>query len=371
MKTLILSCNTGEGHNSCAKAIKEVYDANDDPCAITDALAFISTGISQFICNWHVRIYRYMPGLFRFGYHYSEQHPGVFHQSSLVYKLLTSGSERLYQYLREGEYDQVICVHVFSALMLTDMLKKHPMPIKTAFVATDYTCSPSVEESNLDWYFIPDDSLADDFEYPTVPKSKMVGSGIPIRQMFYRRIDKSAAKRGFDVAPERKHLVMMCGSMGCGPLKRLTKILSCTAPAECEITIVCGTNQKLQKKLTRRYRKHPGIHVRGYVKDMSMLMDSADLYLTKPGGLSVTEAAVKNLPMVYIDAVAGCEEYNSRYYVNLGGAKTGANVRELADACLKLLHNEETRAEMVYALQAQGRANAAVCIHSTMNDENR
>ena len=27
MKTLILSCSTGEGHNSCAKAIKEYYDS--------------------------------------------------------------------------------------------------------------------------------------------------------------------------------------------------------------------------------------------------------------------------------------------------------------------------------------------------------
>ena len=41
---------------------------------------------------------------------------------------------------------------------------------------------------------------------------------------------------------------------------------------------------------------------------MALLMDSADLYLTKPGGISVTEAASMRLPMVFIDAVAGCEE---------------------------------------------------------------
>ena len=38
----ILSCNTGEGHNSCAKAIQETYAAHDETCDIVDALQFIS-----------------------------------------------------------------------------------------------------------------------------------------------------------------------------------------------------------------------------------------------------------------------------------------------------------------------------------------
>ena len=42
MRTLILSCNTGEGHNSCAKAIQETYAAHDETCDIVDALQFIS-----------------------------------------------------------------------------------------------------------------------------------------------------------------------------------------------------------------------------------------------------------------------------------------------------------------------------------------
>ncbi len=54
MRALILSCNTGEGHNSCAKAIKEVYDAKGDDCVIADALNFISEKTSRFISWGHV-----------------------------------------------------------------------------------------------------------------------------------------------------------------------------------------------------------------------------------------------------------------------------------------------------------------------------
>ena len=38
MRTLILSCNTGAGHNSCAKAIREIYEAHGEVCQIADAL---------------------------------------------------------------------------------------------------------------------------------------------------------------------------------------------------------------------------------------------------------------------------------------------------------------------------------------------
>lgn len=67
MKVLILSANTGQGHNSCAAAIKEVFEEHGDECEICDALALISKGASEFASNWHTQIYRHFPGAFRWG----------------------------------------------------------------------------------------------------------------------------------------------------------------------------------------------------------------------------------------------------------------------------------------------------------------
>ena len=68
MKTLILSCNAGAGHNSCALAIKEAYHAHGETCDIVDALQFISERASRFVSNWHTRIYRHAPKVFGAGY---------------------------------------------------------------------------------------------------------------------------------------------------------------------------------------------------------------------------------------------------------------------------------------------------------------
>lgn len=368
MKALILSCNTGEGHNSCAKAIKEYYDLAEDECIVFDALSFVSDRASKIISKGHIWIYRYAPQIFRTGYRLAEKHPSIFQEGAKVYKFLTKGTELMYKYISEGEFDAVICTHVFSSLMLTDMLSKHPMQIKSCFVATDYTCSPSCKESNLDTYFIPDLSLKDDFLCENITSDKMIDSGIPVRQVFYRKTHKAIAKKYQGIPENHKHILIMCGSMGCGPIEKLTKSLSSKLRGDWTMTVVCGTNERLRNKLSNRYKSNRSIHIKGFVRDMSVLMDSADLYITKPGGISISEAAVKNLPMVFINAVAGCEAYNSKHFTDIGGAISATNVKELTDICVELLNDESKLIKMHENLAERNRYNAAKVIISEMEN---
>ena len=78
MQTLILSCNTGAGHNSCAQAVQEAYHSRGEICNITDSLQFISEKASTFISNLHTRIYRHAPRLFDAGYQRAESHEDIF-----------------------------------------------------------------------------------------------------------------------------------------------------------------------------------------------------------------------------------------------------------------------------------------------------
>ena len=143
MQTLILSCNTGAGHNSCAQAVQEAYHSRGEICNITDSLQFISEKASTFISNWHTRIYRHAPRLFDAGYQRAESHEDIFCEGTPIYKLLSSGAERMYQYIRSAGYDNIICTHVFPALALTEMRRQHPcLQLVTSHISTDYTCAP-------------------------------------------------------------------------------------------------------------------------------------------------------------------------------------------------------------------------------------
>ena len=140
MQTLILSCNTGAGHNSCAQAVQEAYHSRGEICNIIDSLQFISEKASTFISNWHTRIYRHAPRLFDAGYQRAESHEDIFCEGTPIYKLLSSGAERMYQYIRSAGYDNIICTHVFPALALTEMRRQHPcLQLVTSHISTDYS----------------------------------------------------------------------------------------------------------------------------------------------------------------------------------------------------------------------------------------
>ena len=222
MKTLILSCDTGEGHNSCAKAIREAFLSRGEECDICEALHFLSEGAQKLITSGHTFMYRHTPKLYQSGYRFSENHPDMFHESSRLYEMFAKAALPLYEHIRDGGYDTVICVHLFPALMVTKILELYDPSLCTAFVATDYTCSPSVGDSRLGRCFIPAPSLAGDFVSGGIRPELIVPSGIPIRPEFYTRTPKAEAKRSFGIEPSHQHLVAMTGSIGCGPLKELT-----------------------------------------------------------------------------------------------------------------------------------------------------
>ena len=346
MRVLILTCNTGGGHNSAAASLREAFENEGCVCDVTDALQFISKRVTQFMSSGHNWMYRHAPGVFNFGYRFSEQHPDLFAEDSEVYKFLTAGTERIKEYISRGGYDLVMCTHVLSSLMLTGVLKDGELKIRTCMTATDYTCSPSLDESDLDWYFIPDASLIPEFVSKGIPEERLIPTGIPVSSGFERSVPLEEAKRRQGIGTDQKHLLVMCGSMGCGPIKELAEELAERLPDNTVMTVICGTNEALYRKLSQKLGGQDRIRVLGFTDQVSELMESADLYLTKAGGLSTSEALNKHLPLCLIDAVAGCEAYNAQYFVSRGMAAEAKSEDELAAFCLELLADDEQLAGM-------------------------
>ncbi len=369
MKTLIISCTTGEGHNSCARAIKEVFDSNNESCEITNGLAFISKGLSKFVSTSHIILYRYFPKLFNYGYNLSEKHPSVFAPGSLIYNIFSKGTEKLHNYIKSNGFDTVICTHPFAAVILTEMQNRYRLPIRTSFVATDYTCSPSVKDSNLDIYFIPDNKLTDDFICDHIGKDKIFSVGIPIRQRFYSPNDKNSAKENCGISSEKKHVVLMCGSMGCGPLAKLAISFAKQMP-ECEFSIICGTNTKLKRSLDKKSSNIKNLHILGFVKDMPTMLEATDLYLTKPGGISTSEAVAKEVPMLFVNTVAACETYNLNHFLAYKVADSGKNVKELTEKCIRIINDDDILKGFRKNLHKINKVNAAQTIRQILIENN-
>ena len=346
MKVLILSCNTGEGHNSTAAAIQEAFVNQSIPCDVRDALAFQSSHTSEFIRWGHVFVYRYLPKLFGIGYRFEENHTPRF-----ITQNAARGAEALHTYITENGYDTVICVHVFGGLMMAAARAKYPDTPSFYFVATDYTCSPGAAEGQADAFFIPHPALAAEFAQRGVPHDRLIASGIPVKAAFCTPQSRIAARAALQIPAHDQVVLVSFGSMGCGPMRKVAEQLAAELGPDTYLVLICGNNRKLYQQLVALRSAH--VRVRGFTKRMMMYMDAADLFITKAGGLSTTEAIAKRLPLLYVDAVDGCELRNRDFMIRHGIALHTDNVDTLAKTVREILAHPALREEQMAAMRRE------------------
>lgn len=368
MRILILSCNTGEGHNSAARAVAEMLDRRGIEYDFEDALLCFSKTISKLVCKGHVTIYKKVPKVFGIGYRIVENHSPKQSKGkhSAMYSLLSKGSKKMYKLVSDGGYKTVISAHVFASIMLTKAMEEHPMDINTYLIATDYTCFPGVNECEVTGLFTPHPALTPDFLRFGIPEERIIPSGIPVRQAFFGEKDAAAAREKLGLPQDKKIVLLSCGSMGCGPIKKLAKQIMVDCSDDVMVVAICGTNQKLYRKLEKVARDHENLKVIGFTKDMPLYMDAADMAVTKPGGLSSTEAATKGLPLIFIDAVPGCETYNLAFFTENGFAETNEEISGIVALVKKFAENDELRREMSARLRENFDRNGAEIICDRM-----
>jgi processive 1,2-diacylglycerol beta-glucosyltransferase len=113
-------------------------------------------------------------------------------------------------------------------------------------------------------------------------------------------------------------VLVMGGGIGIGPMTDLMARLADVEP-QLQVVFVAGSNVTLRKRLTRMAEKsHHRVHVLGYTNGVAALMGAADLLISKPGGLTCSEAMAMELPMCIIDPIPGHEEENAAYLEQTG-----------------------------------------------------
>ena len=127
--------------------------------------------------------------------------------------------------------------------------------------------------------------------------------------------------------------------MGCGHLERHALELSKKLPTNVTLVVLCGKNEELANDLSRF--SSDAFRVVGYTDEMPLYLSAADVCLTKPGGLMTTEAIAKRLPMVFVEAVPGCETRNLNFLSELGVGEKTRNWKQAIDKTILMVENEE------------------------------
>lgn len=350
MDALILSCGTGGGHNSAAKALREELQRRGHSATLLNPYTLYSDALAAKIDRTYISMVQNRPRLF-----------GVVYSAGQLYRKLPCKSPVYYvnrrmiplmeNYLSDHSYDVIFLTHLYAAEILTNMKDSRLRIPKTIFIATDYVCIPFTEETECDAYMIPAKELVQNFAQLGIPAEKIHPFGIPTARSFSTPESKAEARRRLQLDPDKKYILVAGGSMGGGSIQQTIETLmeGFSDAQDVVLILVCGNNQHLYEELACRQSDH--VIVVGYTEDMAEYLHGADLFVTKPGGLSSTEAAVCGTPILHTAAIPGCETYNAEFFQANGMSVLCHTPQDALQKARELLSDPEQAGQMIRCQQ--------------------
>ncbi len=342
MEILVLSCSTGGGHNTAAQAIAEELSARGHKVTTLDPYQLAGEHLATVVGNTYIGLVQKNPFLFGIVYAIGNAYRRIPGRSP-VYWANRRMVKYLRRYLQKNRFDLAVMTHLFPAEIFTHM-KNESIPVpKTILVATDYTCIPFTEETRCDYYVIPSPKLAEEFRQRGIPQNKIVPLGIPVRRQFQTRITKAEAKKRLQLDPEKHYILLSGGSIGAGKIRTVIKVLKkyLRRNRNTVLIVLCGNNQKLQKRLLAAHGTDPQIQILSSTSRIALYMKASDLFLSKPGGLSSTEGAAANIPMIHIPPIPGCETKNAAFFAKYGLSLSVRNIRKQLLPAVEYLQKPE------------------------------
>jgi processive 1,2-diacylglycerol beta-glucosyltransferase len=362
MKALILSISTGQGHHAVGAAIANTFESMNVSCTTMDAYEYVDPKLSNLLSKGYLLSTAHAPWLSAKAYNALVKKNSPYGKLSVPQLTNQYFAWDLNKYVQKDKPDIIVCTHVLSSIIASVMRARNWTDAITAGIVTDFTVHPLWEETrDLDYYVTPSELLDFQMERKGLDASKILPFGIPIRPQFSRRTDGAEARRSLGLDADVPTILLMSGSMGYGGIDASTEKLDALS-LDMQVIVVCGNNKEMYRKLKRkRFKKRFDIY--GYVDYVDLMMDAADCIITKPGGITSSEALAKGLPMIMVNPIPGHETRNAEFMLNNGIALYATKSFPLEEAVFSLFKHpdrlEDLRATV--ALYAKNDASRTLC----------
>ncbi len=314
-KILIVSVSAGNGHTRAAAALKKAVDLFY-PQIIADQvdfLDFVGPASKKIFFETYDLLIQNMPTLYRLLYDISDKKTG----SKILDKITTLNkklnTKKFQNFIVKYSPDAIIFTHFIPA----EIFNTFNQTIPSATVITDYDNHRLWFTGNKQKYFVAHAGIKDQLIALGAEKNNIIVSGIPIDPVFYQdttNAQKKLIKEKLKITENNKIITIMpCGQGKIDPTKLVEKILQ-----EKDITIIALSGKN--KNLLQEYKKikNKNIKIISWTDDIHKYLQLADLVITKPGGMAISECIALNKPMLFINPIPGQEEKNINYITSIG-----------------------------------------------------
>lgn len=324
-KVLIFYGSYGGGHLAAAKSIKKYLEENypDIQLEMMDCIEYINKFLNKVSTGAYKQMAKNAPWMWELVYNRSKD-------GALAKITNTSNkimSRKLNSLLQEFEPDLVISTHPFGNQMCAILKRSGKIKCKIATTLTDFKLHNQwlYLSEYIDFFFVSNDNMKKEMLLKGIPESKIFCTGIPVSNRFLDKFNKKQICEEFSLSPD-KHTVLFFagGEYGLGrdttymTLKALIRLFK-----NIQVIAISGRNQRMQKKfsnLIEATQSENRIKLLSFTDKVPELMSIADIVITKPGGLTITESLVSHLPIIIINPIPGQEEENAEFLVEHGAA---------------------------------------------------
>ena len=338
---LILSASFGGGHNQVARALTQALHMQAPGLRIItvdycDLLYPLFNRFTQFSYNQSVRH-------FPVGYALYYQATGKISPDSFWQRRLNRmGYTELIMLVNRLAPRVIVSTFPLPAGVLSEMKESGDLDVPVVTVITDICVHSQWIHPYTDLYLVGSAEVARGLEERGIQQQKIAVTGIPILPTFTAAVVRERVKAELGYAPDERLILFMGGNNGVFGTTQFHHLLR-DLPPNIKALILTGSNQDLYEKLQANYAKCRNMRICKYVDSVPDLMSCADLLITKAGGISISEALAKGLPMIIYKPTPGHEEANANYLWRHRAAIVAKSERRLKIAIQRLITDEEFR----------------------------
>ncbi|OIK15651.1 1,2-diacylglycerol 3-glucosyltransferase [Bacillus sp. MUM 116] len=339
-KILILSATFGDGHKQVANAVGEAIEKalpNAEP-VIVDVMQWMHPylyPISHYVYKQSIKKF---PQLYRFFYRKTRVKSSF---SVKLNALLSMGMKALLEIIEKTNPAVVVSTYPFAAGLMSNLKEQGYVTIPAVTIITDYTDHSYWIHPFTDQYVVGSKQVRDRLIVNGVPGNKITNTGIPIRQKFNQIHHRKKLAKKYGLSDNKFTLLIMGGGDGFIGKGLSTFHALDNLQESIQIIVICGRNHRLRKQLEEANLapKHKFL-IMGYCEKVHELMAISDLMISKPGGVTITEAMAMELPLCLYKPLPGQEEDNAQYLVEAGMAILAKSDEDLINKLQIIVKNQ-------------------------------
>ncbi len=311
MRVLILTITSGEGHNAIARAISDCLEGScevkmhDLYKGIKRTTAKIFNDGYLWICSKSLRVAN---GMYEIMVNRNPKRK----KHSMARRLAKPGLPKLIEVIDDFKPDAIVCSHICAAILMSDLKRKGRCDIPVVAISNDYNVVPYCEcATHVDYIISPCEFLNEGFLKKGFAQEQIKHFGSPANPKFSNHLDKTEARRQLGIAEDEFTVFVMNGGLGYGSTYEIVKNLMLSRN-KFRIVAVNGNNKQTKEDIDKLIAETGATNITnfGFATNVDVIMSAADVLVGKMGGVSVTEALNKTLPILGIKKLPWQERYN-------------------------------------------------------------